>query len=185
LPTEVPCVTLVDDQGTLTRAIIDDRTVTEVRRCRTMWNSLQELGGIHNSHAERLLAKERETQAAVPAAPVLFAEAPASTPAVAAEAAPTIEATEAEPAVAESHGDDPYIETPRCTSCNECTNVNNKMFAYDDNKQAYIADPDAGTFRQLVEAAEGCQVSIIHPGKPRNPKEPGLEDLIKRAAEFN
>jgi hypothetical protein len=59
------------------------------------------------------------------------------------------------------------------------------MFAYDDNKQAYIADPDAGTFRQLVEAAEGCQVSIIHPGKPRNPKEPGLEDLIKRAAEFN
>ena len=27
---------------------------------------------------------------------------------------------------------------------------------------------------QLVEAAESCQVSIIHPGKPRNPKEPGM-----------
>ena len=50
------------------------------------------------------------------------------------------------------------------------TQLNSKMFAYNENKQAYIADPDAGTFRQLVEAAEGCQVSIIHPGKPRNPK---------------
>ena len=47
------------------------------------------------------------------------------------------------------------------------------MFAYNDNKQAYIANPDAGTYAQLVEAAESCQVSIIHPGKPRNPDEPG------------
>ena len=30
----------------------------EARRCREMWHSLQELGGIHNSHAERLLARE-------------------------------------------------------------------------------------------------------------------------------
>jgi len=59
------------------------------------------------------------------------------------------------------------------------------MFAYDDNKQAYIRDPDAGTFRELVEAAETCQVSIIHPGKPRNPEEPDLADLIKRAEPFN
>jgi hypothetical protein len=36
-----------------------------------------------------------------------------------------------------------------------------------------------------VEAAEACQVAIIHPGKPRNPNEPGLEELMKRAAAFN
>ena len=58
------------------------------------------------------------------------------------------------------------------------------MFAYDENKQAYIRDPDAGTFRDLVEAAESCQVCIIHPGKPRNPQEPGLDELIERAAAF-
>ena len=80
--------------------------------------------------------------------------------------------------------DGPYIETPRCTSCNECTQINNKMFAYDANKQAFIADPDAGTYRQLVEAAESCQVAIIHPGKPRNPNEPGLDELVKRAEPF-
>ena len=58
------------------------------------------------------------------------------------------------------------------------------MFAYDANKQAYIANPDAGTYLQLVEAAESCQVSIIHPGKPRNPNEQGLEELLKRAEPF-
>jgi hypothetical protein len=58
------------------------------------------------------------------------------------------------------------------------------MFAYNENKQAYIANPDAGTYAQLVAAAEGCQVSIIHPGKPRNPNEPGLDELLLRAAPF-
>jgi len=58
------------------------------------------------------------------------------------------------------------------------------MFAYNKDKQAYIVDPAAGTYRQLVEAAESCQVSIIHPGKPRNPNEPGLDELMKRAEPF-
>jgi len=37
----------------------------------------------------------------------------------------------------------------------------------------------------LVEAAESCQVSIIHPGKPRDTTEPNLADLIARAEPFN
>ena len=80
--------------------------------------------------------------------------------------------------------DEPYIETARCTSCNECTQINDKMFGYDANKQAFIINADAGTYRQLVEAAENCQISIIHPGKPRNPNEPGLDELMKRAEPF-
>ena len=59
------------------------------------------------------------------------------------------------------------------------------MFAYNENKQAFIADAKAGTYRQLVEAAEKCQVAVIHPGLPKNPDEPGLEELIQRAAPFN
>ena len=80
--------------------------------------------------------------------------------------------------------DDAYIETPRCTSCNECTTINPRMFAYDENKQAFVKDASAGTFRQLVEAAESCQVAIIHPGKPRDPNEPGLDELVARAEAF-
>lgn len=187
LPSQVPYIALVDDEGKLNRAVVDDRTVLEAKRCRAMWHSLQELGGIHNSHAERLLAIERKARAETAAAPALVAEAAAPhAPAVPIAApAAAVEAPTPEPAAAvESHGDDPYIETPRCTTCNECTQLNAKMFAYNEDKQAYIKDPDAGTYRQLVEAAEGCQVSIIHPGKPRNPKEPGLEELIKRAQPF-
>jgi ferredoxin len=80
---------------------------------------------------------------------------------------------------------DPYIDTPLCTSCNECTNINSRMFAYNENKQAYIKDAKAGTFKELVKAAEKCPARIIHPGKPKNPNEPGLDKLIKRAEKFN
>ena len=59
---------------------------------------------------------------------------------------------------------------------------NSAMFAYNEAKQAYIKDITAGTYRQLVEAAEVCPVAIIHPGKPRDPNEPGLEELVARAA---
>jgi len=58
------------------------------------------------------------------------------------------------------------------------------MFAYDERKQAYLKDISAGTYRQLVEAAESCQVAIIHPGKPRDPNEAGLTELLERAAPF-
>lgn len=80
---------------------------------------------------------------------------------------------------------EPYIETARCTSCNECINVNSRMFAYDENKQAYIKDPRAGTFRELVLAAEKCPVEIIHPGSPLNSKEKDLEKWVRRAERFN
>lgn len=184
MPGEVPVVTLVDAEGCIRRAIVDDRLLRETRRCLTMWHSLQELGGIHNSHAERLLAKELKSRSAETSVKPQTVEVPQAEAAAAPEPVAAVVATIVEPA-AEDHGDEPYIESARCTTCNECTNVNPRMFAYNAEKQAYIADPDAGTYRQLVEAAEGCQVSIIHPGKPRNLKEPGIEDLIKRAADFN
>ncbi len=80
--------------------------------------------------------------------------------------------------------DEPYVETIRCTTCNECTNINPRLFAYDDNQQAYIKDATAGTYREIVMAAEKCPVRIIHPGKPLNPNEPDLDDLMERAKPF-
>ena len=140
-------------------------------------------GGIHNSHAERLLAREKaaweEKKQREMASLKIDARSAPTAPAAMATAAVAVEA--AQPA---KSSDEPYIETARCSTCNECTQINDRMFAYNDNKQAYIADADAGTYRELVEAAESCQLAIIHPGKPRNPGEPGLEELIKRAEPF-
>ncbi len=80
---------------------------------------------------------------------------------------------------------DPYIDTALCTSCNDCLDLNGQMFKYNGDKMAFIADATAGTFSELVDAAEKCPVSIIHPGSPLNPDEPGLDELIKKAEQFN
>ncbi len=79
---------------------------------------------------------------------------------------------------------EPWIETARCTTCDECTKLNSRMFAYNEKKQAYIKDAAAGSFKDLVLAAERCPVEIIHPGTPRNPKEKNLEKWLKRAERF-
>lgn len=181
LSEKVPCLLMVDGDNRLEKVIVNDRLVREARRCVEVWRSLQELGGVHNSHAARLLEQERKVWTEQ-SRPVAASEEKAAAATAEIPAAPvTVPAAEA---VAETSSDEPYIETPRCTTCNECTQINDKMFAYDANKQASIVNPDAGTYRQLVEAAESCQVSIIHPGKPRNPNEPDLDELKKRAEPF-
>ena len=179
---KVPYVAAVDGDNVLRRFVVDDSLIRIVTRCRERWHALQEMGGVNNSYASAALAK-------VQAAPAVV---PETVPKV--EVAPVAKEVASEPPDVENEileadqeaidSDEPYIDTPRCTTCDECTNRNDRMFAYDENKQAYIKDPDAGTYRELVEAAEECQVAIIHPGKPRNPDEPGLKELIERAAPF-
>jgi ferredoxin len=77
-----------------------------------------------------------------------------------------------------------WIETPLCTSCNECIDANSHIFQYNAEKQAFVADPKGGPFADIVKAAEKCPVRIIHPGAPQNPDEPGLEEWVKRAEPF-
>lgn len=187
----VPYVMLIDQENRLRRCVVDDKLVEAAARCLDAWRNLQEMGGIGNSHARAALheaqlrwdeekaqlSAQQSTQSAAPAAAASAPVPAAAAPSAAASAAPE------EPAAAPS-SDDPWIETIRCTSCNECKEINDRMFAYDEDNRAYIADLDAGTYRELVLAAETCQVAIIHPGKPRNPDEPGLEELIKRAEPF-
>ncbi len=228
----VPYILMVDEGRCLQRVVITRPMVEAARMVLADWHMLQEMGGIRNSHALRLLEVERSRlrremeaevqaieqrfrsemektlgevardivsniaagllgQAAGPVAPLAGlpqeVEAPPEMPSPSSEETAEAEAS-AEAAVEEEEEalrfDDPFIETPRCTSCGECITINNRLFAYNDNKQAYIADPDAGSYRELVLAAEKCPVHIIHPGKPRNPDEPGLDELVKRAEPY-
>jgi pyruvate-ferredoxin/flavodoxin oxidoreductase len=123
-----------------------------------------------------------EPAAAAPAMPEAAGVAVLEPPvAIAAAAqAPAAAAPADEPMAME-----PYIDTALCTSCNECTNISKKLFAYDGNKQAYVKDPRGGTFQQLVRAAEQCPVKIIHPGTPLDPTEKDLDKWVARAAPFN
>jgi hypothetical protein len=178
----IPYLLAVDGDDALQRVIVDARLMQATRRCLLLWRRLQEHGGVHDSHAERLLAVEKaawaaEQQPAQAPAPVAAGPAAPAGAAAAADAAVAAEAPAHSP-------DEAWIETARCPSCNECQLINDRMFTYDERKQAYIKDITAGTYRQLVEAAESCQVAIIHPGKPRDPNEPGLAELLERAAPF-
>jgi hypothetical protein len=185
---KVPYLLAVDAGNVLHRVLVDSRLMQATRRCLVLWRRLQEQGGIHNSHAERLLARakaawEAEKAGELEALRAAGAAAPVAAAGPAATAAPAQAAAAPEP-VPERPPGEPWIETARCPSCNECQLINDKLFLYNANKQAYIGDLKAGTFRQMVEAAETCQVSIIHPGKPWDPKESGLAELVERAQPF-
>jgi ferredoxin len=180
---KTPYVLMVDEENVLQKLAVDRVLIRAARQCHEKWRRLQELCGVRDVRFQQRLeeeraAWEREREAqALPSVPET--REAGELPDAAAEAGPSPAAAEPAP-----DPDEPCIETSRCTTCDECTKLNPKMFAYDDNKQAYIADLDAGTYRDLVEAAESCQVSIIHPGMPRDPQEPGLAELIDRARPF-
>ncbi len=182
----VPFVLMVGEDDRLERVAVTSAAVQLVRQVIRRWHSFQELGGINNSHARRALDKagqvwesEKQKLMETPAKLAESAEKEACAPG---SSVPT-ENGQIEPAPAASR-DEAWIETPRCTSCNECTNRNPRMFKYNENKQAYIANLNAGTYSDLVEAAESCKVAIIHPGKPWNPDESGLAELLRRAEPF-
>jgi ferredoxin len=111
--------------------------------------------------------------------------APAAAPTEEAEAeVPAVETTAEEIAEEEDVADEPWIDSALCTTCNDCMKVNAQVFLYNSNKQAYIGDAKAGTFAEMVKAAEICPAHCIHPGKPLNPGEENLDELIERARPF-
>lgn len=117
-----------------------------------------------------------------------LASMPAATPeapAAQAEAAPEAPAAPEPEAEDELSFDEPWLDTAMCTTCDDCMGVNKMMFAYNDDKQAIIKDPKAGPYADLVEAAEICPAKCIHPGKPLDPNEAGLDELIARAEPYN
>jgi hypothetical protein len=223
----IPFLWVVDDAGTLQRAVVTRELALACRDRLRGWRVLQELGGFENAYAERAATAAREAALAEAAreraeleqahaealatargdgaresmerlaAALLNQDAlAAAAPAPVARAAPAAAAAApeaaAEPAVEEAPEeeealsfDEPYIDTILCTSCNECTNINSRLFQYDGNKQAFIADAAAGTFAELVKSAGLCPAKCIHPGKPRSDDTTATPELIARAAEFN
>ncbi|MET0055899.1 MAG: ferredoxin, partial [Candidatus Thiodiazotropha sp. 6PLUC10] len=77
-----------------------------------------------------------------------------------------------------------WIETPECTACDECIEINPKIFSYNDEKKAVIVDPKGGQFKDIVKAAEKCTAACIHPGTPWNSSEKDLDKFVKRAEKF-
>lgn len=210
--THFPYVLMINEFDEASRYVVDELVIRATLRIRDIWRGLQEMGGVNNSHAVLRLEEERakwevekESELAalrleLETATVALDTAPAATPvpatAGAIASAPAsesvsdgsieaaVEEVEEALVVAPPPSDDLWIETARCTTCNECTDLNDQIFAYNEDMQAYVLDAECGPYKDIIEAAENCQVAIIHPGKPKNLNEPDLDDLIKRAELF-
>ena len=79
----------------------------------------------------------------------------------------------------------PRLDSNECTGCGECVMLNPNIFAWNDKKQAYIKDPNGGSYKDLVKAAEKCAARCISPGLPADRSEKGVDKLIARAEKFN
>jgi pyruvate-ferredoxin/flavodoxin oxidoreductase len=97
---------------------------------------------------------------------------------------PKTAATEKKPATGAEPHEPVWIETPDCTTCDECVDIAPAIFQYNADKKAIVIDPTKGTFEDIVRSAEKCTAVIIHPGTPWNLDEPNLDKLIKRAEKF-
>ena len=113
------------------------------------------------------------------------ATAAAATGAPAAAAAPARSAPAAPAPAADGDYMAPWIDTPQCSACDECTLINPRIFAYNSEGKAEIKDPNGGPYSDLVKAAERCKEGIIHPGLPRDRSAPDIERWIARGEKFN
>ncbi|MBI3681693.1 MAG: hypothetical protein HY235_15030 [Acidobacteria bacterium] len=207
-PRAVPFVWVADSEGRPERAIVSREMVRYCLDRLRAWTLLEELAGIRNEQAEAAVAQVRKEieeaatnreQAAIEKAKregaseairrvvaVLTGPELVKRPAKAAalagqEPAPAPQQIAAEPAPA---SEAPYIDSFLCTSCNDCFKINARMFQYDANKQAYLADRSAGTFAELVKAAEVCPAKCIHPGNPRPADTTATPAMLARAAKL-
>ncbi|MBT7596380.1 MAG: ferredoxin, partial [Gemmatimonadetes bacterium] len=117
-----------------------------------------------------------------PAPASVAVPADAETPAAPVEKVKAEEEPPPEPEVKLGEG---FIDSPLCTSCHDCINMNPRMFQYDGNKQAVLADATAGTYAQLVKAAEACPARCIVPGAPREDDATASPALVQRARKFS
>ncbi|MCP4046318.1 MAG: pyruvate ferredoxin oxidoreductase [Gammaproteobacteria bacterium] len=77
-----------------------------------------------------------------------------------------------------------WIETPECTTCDECIDIAPGIFQYNDDDQAIIINPQGGQYKNIVRSAEKCTAECIHPGTPWDMSEKDIEKLVKRAQKF-
>ncbi len=193
-----PYIWAVNKRNKLIRVIPAAPLVHSCEDRRHFWRLLKSLAGVRPAVDTTAIAEQARSEFAQSiaaqllemvangtllgdgAAPAPLAAKPAAVAVAAAPAAAV--AIAAAPAEASST---PWIESAMCTSCDECIRINNRIFAYNENKQAFVKNAKGGPYRDLVKAAEKCTAQVIHPGLPLDPSEKDLDKLVKRAAKYN
>ena len=188
-----PYIWAVDRKQNLNRVLVAEPMVESAQERLDFWIMLKAIAGLDQAEeAEDIESRVRTEMVQKMTANLMQllngdAAAPAPASAVAAEEMAPINgaSTPAESAGQNGEYMAPWIDTDQCTSCDECTKLNDKLFGYNEQKKAVIKDPKGGPYRDLIKAAEKCTALVIHPGLPADYSEKDVEKWIKRAEKYN
>jgi len=190
-----PYVWGVDKQNHLIRVICAEEMVKSVEERRSNWRVLKGIAGILTvDEKEQLtpdqIAQQARMDMAQKIASGLLSMATGEgagnlTAALAEASAPSASGdTGSTPTAADGDYQPVWIDSSLCTSCDECIDINPKIFAYDDEKLAIVLDSKGGPYKDIVRSAEKCPAECIHPGTPWDSSEKDLDKLIQRAEKF-
>jgi pyruvate-ferredoxin/flavodoxin oxidoreductase len=183
-----PYLWSVDRKNHLSRLLVDHTMVESAEDRRDFWTMLRSLAGVGRPEISReeVEAEVRQQVVGQITSGLMRLAGGVDDPGAMVAAVTAAGAAEA-PAAPQQDGDylAPWIDTPQCTSCDECVNLNPRLFAYDTAKKAFIKDSDGGPFKDVVRAAERCTARVIHPGLPRDRSTRGIDKWIKRAERYN
>ncbi|MFT7162098.1 MAG: pyruvate-ferredoxin/flavodoxin oxidoreductase, partial [Bacteroidia bacterium] len=183
-----PYICAVDRKQRLSRVLVAKKIVESCEERRDFWIMLRDLAGIKTEKQAEPVDIENKVRAEVVGRITqgLMKLAGDDGNGIAQLAmTPAGESTVAEAPASNGDSLAPWLETEECTSCDECTKLNPEIFAYNDDKKAFIKDPNAGPYQDLVKAAEKCTAGVIHPGLPSDRSEKDIEKWIKRGERFN
>ena len=170
-----PFIWSVDKKNHLMRVLVSKELVLSCEERMQFWKQLKDVAGVGRANSNEDAIANRVRQELIQMLSSGMSGSVAGSPT-------TIEIPGASNA---ADYEAVFIDTPECTACDECMNINPKIFAYNDQKKAVVINPKAGNFLDIVKAAEKCTAGIIHPGTPWNSGEANLDKLKARAAKFN
>ena len=182
-----PYIWAVNKKNQLVRILVSAELVASTENRLGFWRVLKGLAGLTRKIDPEQIANRVRSETAQKLASGLLAmlQSEGLSPDVESfDAAPKATEPEVAAPAAGTAYEPVWIDQSECTSCDECVNINQKIFAYDEQKKAFVIDPRGGPFKDIVRAAEKCTGRCIHPGTPPNQGEKGLDKLIKRAAKF-
>jgi pyruvate-ferredoxin/flavodoxin oxidoreductase len=194
-----PYVWMVDKEEQLTRLLVAQPIVESCEDRRDFWTMLRALAGEDQPSTDALVEEARKDMASEMMSrlmQVVSGSGEGLAALVAGDAAPAAGSTRpstvppvapAATRAAAADGDylAPWIDTAECTACDECTQINPKIFVYNADKKAVIKNAEAGPYKDLVKSAEKCTARVIHPGLPRNRSAKGIDKWIKRGEKYN
>ncbi|WP_053405808.1 2-oxoacid:acceptor oxidoreductase family protein [Persicobacter sp. CCB-QB2] len=178
-----PYIWAVDHKDRLSRVLVAEPIVLSCEERRDFWMMLRDIAGWEPTPEENMEDRIRQEVVGNIAQGLMKLAGGGSLDISAMANGEAVEATDEVAASGEYIA--PWIETEDCSGCDECIKINNKLFEYNADKKAFIKEAKAGSYKDLVKAAEKCTAGVIHPGLPSDRSDKDIDKWIERGERLN